>query len=605
MSRDSRAAPQTTPTADSQADNAPAVCAAATGANPSSMAPTRIVGARTILAYLTGTVAILALIGADLRPAPIYHTKDWRADDSYVYVTSSQPLRFECDTPGRFPIAIWIPLTFRKDAQSLTLHISDAADGRELARRALRRRDYEVVRFRAPDRPVSRMRMEFSSEVPNEDRAPGLLWTRHPPPADATVIHGGRVIKDIGPVMIFFYSWPTRWLLVLWPMSAFAFAAAWKNERRTPSFLIAAALAATAASALLWQQDYTLHAAHRDADDYARMAQVYADYVVKPESRAGNANWIDHWAGTHNSLACVLMAGPIILGVPAWAAYLQLNALCGFGCLALLYDALRRGVGVSARAALLATAAGATHLIMIRSFARAVTDVFGLFFLMLMLWALLTRMRVLSRASHILHALLFFALPLARPQCVGYLPALVVGAGCADVVRERRVGWNTALRLALTFVPPALLLLTMYWAFDWRENVATMLRAKARFVGASTPYQFGFAILNALQGLPLFWLFGLRRWREPRIAVFVVWIVYYLALMIVARSPFWGRHFLPLWPATFALVAVGLDSLRGVPLRLGAVFVLLFCVTNVAAVVYQVMQYRVLPDTLRMLINSS
>lgn len=555
--------------------------------------------------YLAGSAAVLALIGGDRRPAPIYRSKDWRGENRYLYVPARLPVRFECDLQGRFPSAIWIPLTFQNDPRTLTLQISDALDGQTLAQRTLPRRDYAVVRIRPPDRPVKRIRLEFSSEVEHKDRAPGLLWARHPPPADATVTVGGTLVEGAGPVMMFFYPWPTRWLLVLWPLSAMAFASAWKDERRTPHFIVAVALAATAASALLWQQDYTLHAAHQDADDYARTAQIYADYVLKPETRAVNANWIDHWSGTHNSLACVLMAGPIMLGVPAWAAYLQLNALCGFGCLVLLYDMLRRNLGVSAHAALLATAAGAAHVIMIRSFARGVTDVFGLFFLMLMLWALLTRTRVLSRASYLLHALLFLALPLARPQCVGYLPALVVGAGCADVVRERRVRWGMALRLALTFVPPALLLAAMYWAFDWQENVATMFRAKARFVGASTPYFFCFAILNALQGLPLLWLFGLRRWREPRIAFFVVWILYYLTLIIAARSPFWGRHFLPLWPATFSLAAVGLDALRGVSQRLGAVYVLLFCMTNVAAVAYQITQYRLVPETLRMLINSS
>jgi hypothetical protein len=331
-----------------------------------------------------------------------------------------------------------------------------------------------------------------------------------------------------------------------------------------------------------------------------------ARYIGEPEQRAEIREWYRDYPHATTSLAPALLALPTALGVPVILSYLELSALAGFLSLLVLYRILRVELEFADRIALLATTAFGCHLLMLRSFARPVTDVFGLLLVLLTLWLLLRRLRGDARAEEIALSALLFCHPLARPQGFGYWPFVALAVLACDWWRAgRRPNWSAAIAAQLRiFLPPLLILAGLYLYFDWFHNVELMLAKAKRFQIISTPRMFAESLIGIAQLLPLLWLAASARLRSPAFLLWLAWLGFNLAMIAAVRAPFWMRHFLPVLPVFFVLTAAGFEGVRGGRRNAALALLALLVVYNVSLTVYQIYQSGPLSPALATFIST-
>jgi len=459
---------------------------------------------------------------------------------------------------------------------------------------------------------VRALRIRFSSNARRAERAPRLVWAESAPGFGAEVSVGGiavdraEALPNTGPLMLVQYRWPTRALLWLWPLLIAPFAWAWREPRGAMSFFALLALVATVTSVLLWQRDYSRLAAHIDADQYAKNANTMARYIGEPEERAEIREWYRDYPHATTSLAPALLVLPTLLGAPVIVSYLELSALAGFLSLLVLYRILRVELEFEERVALLATTVFGCHLLMLRSFARPVTDVFGLLLVLLTLWLLVRRLRGDVRVEEIALSVLLFCHPLARPQGFGYWPFVALAVLACDWWRAgRRPEWRAVVTAQLRiFLPPLLLLAGLHLYFDWFHNVELMVAKAKRFRIGSTPRLFAESLIGIVQLLPLLWLAARERLRSPAFVLWLTWLGFNLAMVVAVRAPFWMRHFLPVLPVLFVLTAAGLEKVRGGRRNAALALLALLVVYNVSMTVYQIHQSGPLPPALAAFIST-
>ena len=133
-----------------------------------------------------------------------------------------------------------------------------------------------------------------------------------------------------------------------------------------------------------------------------------------------------------------------------------------------------------------------------------------------------------------------------------------------------------------------MLLAALYLHFDWQHNVGLMLAKAQRFRLHSTPEFFLKSLAGCVQLVPLLWLRAVEKRREPSVALWPGWLAYGVLLLILARAPFWLRHFLPVLPAVFVLAAVGLDRMPGRERRLAYALLLVTAAANIGATAWQI-----------------
>ena len=114
----------------------------------------------------------------------------------------------------------------------------------------------------------------------------------------------------------------------------------------------------------------------------------------------------------------------------------------------------------------------------------------------------------------------------------------------------------------------------------------------------------GTSLVGCLHWLPLLWWPARARLRDPRVALWAVWGVYVIALLVVVRAPYWPRHFLPALPSVFVLTGLGLDALQGRQRRLGASLLIVSALFGLAITLWQVHSMVALPGWLAGLVRS-
>jgi hypothetical protein len=545
--------------------------------------------------FLLVSVALLGWLRSDLRPAPLYRTQAPHERTPLVPVTrgNAVELRVELPRPAQ---SLLIPVGWKEGQLPMRISVRSDANGDELLQRSVSESGTSRLDLPARAAPVRALRIRFSSAARNARQAPRLVWAEGAPGLGAEVSVGGvevdrvEVLPDTGPMMLVEYPWPTRSLLWLWPLLVLPFVRAWREPRRAVGFFALLALLAALTSVLLWQRDYSRKAVHIDADLYASSAISMAHYITEPARRAEIREWYRNYPHASTSLAPALLVLPTILGAPVIVSYLELSALAGFLSLLVLYRILRVELRFEDRVALLATTVFGCHLLMLRSFARPVTDVFGLVLVLLTLWLLLRRLRGADRAGEIALSVLLFCHPMARPQGFAYWPFVALAVLACDWWRAgRRPDWRAAITAQLRiFLPPLLLLAGLYLAFDWLHNVELMMAKAKRFRINSTPRMFAESLIGIVQLLPLLWLAAKERLRSPAVLLLLAWLGFNLALIVAVRAPFWMRHFLPILPVLFVLTAAGLERLRGGRRNLALGLLALLVVYNVSLTVYQI-----------------
>jgi hypothetical protein len=561
--------------------------------------------------FLLASVALLGWLRSDLRPAPLYRTQSPHERVPAVLVSQASPVELRMELP-RPAESLLIPVGLGEGRLPLRISVLSAASGEELVQRVVSNSGLTRLDLPASAASERALRIRFASAAQHAERAPRLVWAESAPGFGAEVSVGGiavdrvEMLPNTGPVMLVQYRWPTRSLLWLWPLLILPFAWAWREPRGAMSFFALLALAAAITSILLWQRDYSRRAVHIDADQYAKNASNMARYIGEPEQRAEIREWYRDYPHAATSLAPALLALPTMLGVPVIMSYLELSALAGFLSLLVLYRILRVELEFADRIALLATTAFGCHLLMLRSFARPVTDVFGLLLVLLTLWLLVRRLRGDGRAEEIALSALLFCHPLARPQGFGYWPFVALAVLACDWWRAgRRPDWRAATTAQLRiFLPPLLLLAGLYLYFDWFHNVELMLAKAKRFQIISRPRMFAESLIGIVQLLPLLWLAARARLRSPAFLLWLAWLGFNLAMIAAVRAPFWMRHFLPVLPVLFVLTAAGLERVRGGLRNAALALLALLVVYNVSLTVYQIYQSGPLPPALATFIST-
>ena len=532
--------------------------------------------------FLTGAfflcaMVALAVVWLDRRPAPLFQDQFTHPDARAVALVRGRPLELVISVLER-PSVLRIPFWIDGDRKPAAVQIAALDPGSESAIVT------EVIQTELAELPVPKggrqdapLKVLITTEATHSDSRPRLLWSAEPPREAIEARYGGTPISEIeglpstGPLLLAEYAWPSRWLLILWLMVAGW--AVWTKGRGSAAWgvlLVGVALAASVSSALLWQRDYTRRAPHLDADGYAESARQMAGFLGDSDQRPRVAAWYRAYPHATTQLLPALLAPWVLLGVPASYAFMLLSALACW--LALL--GIRRvgldGLGFSEPLAVGVAVAFACHPLVLRTFARPITDGLGMLLVIWTLWLLIRRMKGPGNWDEAWLALLVLAHPLARPQGFAYWPFIAVAFIVAD--RVRRGAWPGIGAIAVSaskiFLPAVFVLSIFYWQFDWWHNVDLMLAKARRFRIDSTLRDFVDSCLGVILLLPL--LFFLRRsefrrpWRlDPSIALLLAWVLYAVATLVAVRAPFWLRHFLPALPAVYWLAGAWIQGLSG------------------------------------------
>ncbi len=528
-------------------------------------------------------VALTAWMNAERLPPAIYPTPNPHPALGISPVLASTPL--EVRIPLERPVSR-VHLPVLTDAERAALQVVVRPWSKGAARRpGPRLAEVEVMRsgvvaidLGPMDGDETGIALSIESEAIAPESAPSVMWSERPPLTGILVRRAEQPLSAFprlpatGPLFVLEYRWPMRSALLAWLGLPLLFALAWQSPRHTALFLAALSLAAALTSGLLWQRDYSRRSAHFDADAYGRSAHWIAKAIAEPRGGAGwegaRAYFADHPHAT-TTLVPALVALPVLVGTPVMAGYAGVTALAGLASLLVFRAILQRQLALDHRLVLLMTTAFATHQLVLRSFARPITDGFGLLLVLVTLFVLVERVRAHGSRSDLLLGALVLAHALGRPQGLGYWPFVAVAAMAADWVREgSRPDWTRWIGSQLRiFVPPLALLGLLYTGFGWLDNIELMMAKAARFRMSSTAGRLFTAMAGTLQLWPLMWLPLSRpaptdRGRTaPVIALWAAWLVYAVALLVVVRAPFWLRHFLPALPAALVLAAAGIGRL--------------------------------------------
>jgi hypothetical protein len=550
---------------------------------------------RSVLGRLTPTAAFAALISAlvaamaaDFRPPPVYQVFDPHPDRPEQAVLRDGPVALVLDLRGPMPTGLTLPVIVPSAGLPLAIRLRDPQSGRLIAQRTVTRTGTADLDLTGIPAPFGRLRLELESQASTPDRAPRVRWSKRGPQVPYSSTIAGQP-EDSGPLLRLHYPWPSRRWLWLWPLAGVAFILAAAREDWTPVFIVAVSLCAGATSVLLWQQDYSWRHPHSDPDRYGLATRVLADALTRPETRADAAAFFRSYPHAHTALGPGLLSLPVALGAPLPEAYLVASALCGFASVALFFRLLRRRLEVPHPFALVGLAIFSCHLLMLRSFARPITDVFGLLLVLLLLDLILARLASVTLRDDVILSALLLAHTLARPQGIGYVPWFAAAAVFADARREGRLDPTRAFHtLARLLVGPLFVLAALFATFGWAHNVGLMLRKAAVFREDYAPGRFVASLTGTLQLFPLTWAAAGRSLVDWRIGLLASWACWAVGLLVAAQAPFWMRHFLPLLPAVAGLSAV---AIAGAPPRLRSGLValaLLACAGNIAAVIHQI-----------------
>ncbi|MFO0984707.1 MAG: hypothetical protein U1E76_23785 [Planctomycetota bacterium] len=538
------------------------------------------------IAMLVSTVAIGALMALDFRPRPAYG--DLKNPESPPYAVSrDRPMALELRLPMA-PEGLLVPVEVQ--APGLPLQVTLVAEDRD-ARASFEIGGRGPSFLKVPPTVAStRLRVEFRSDAEDPLLAPQLERSNQPPDPDLVrrVELAGAPIEGRGPLLLVTYPWRSRSGWLVWLLVAPALFFALRRERRLRELVIVLGIAVMVTSVLLWQRRYSQDVNHWDADDYGKCAAAFATLLTDPGGRDAARAWLRDYPHAHTALAPLLMSLPIALGLRRDLVYVVFSGLCGFASLVVFHRLLRLRLELSHRASTLALVGFACHLLMLRTFARPVTDGCGLLLTLSTLDLLLARLTAASRASTAALAALMLLHALARPQGLAYLPFVALATVACDWRRKRRFDARACLGVLLGLcLPAAAVLSALYFGLGLTHNIELMLRKAEDYRDASVFKYFVACVIGLVQLWPILWLGRDRRPLASRWWILIAWSVYYVAMLIAVRAPFWPRHFLPVLPVVIAWSARGLEPARPALRRMGALLVATLSGANIAFAIVQ------------------
>jgi hypothetical protein len=356
----------------------------------------------------------------------------------------------------------------------------------------------------------------------------------------------------------------------------------------TASGLAAAVSAAAGAawlSLLWWRTETDRWIGHYCPDGYCAYADRLRAALLGggPAARRELADFVATYLHAHNPVAPLLQAPLAGLTPHPLLAYMLVSTAASlFACLALRCLLIRAGVGSPWLLALL-PAALATHVLVLRAFARPMTDALGMAATLAALWAL-DRERERPTAGRAL--LLFAAQLVGLSTRVSFIPVLGMPALAALAAPGPGAGrLRAAVRAALLFglLPGAVFLaghaslgtlhLDMVWAFAHREE----------FVRDHTWRRALTSLTVALQGYAVVLAAGASaaHWRSPAVRLHILWIALYLAFLGLGGGSLQPRYFLPIVPSVLLAAAPALAELEARRPWNARALVLGFVVANV------------------------
>ena len=532
--------------------------------------------------FAAAALAIVWGVSRDLRPGPLYATTTFR---DWLPIVRDGAVVLEWSSPAA-PSRILLPVV-TDGPEPLRVRLVDAASRLELAAWTLDSRGDDdppaLLPVPASGRSPRRLRLELSSNADDDARAPRVAWASNRLGGKASI--GDDEQADRGPLVVVEYPWPTSALVWLWALVPIA----WLVEARKPRGIalpVALGVAALATSLLLWQRDYVRVFAHWDADDFGTYASWLARWVTTPGDRAAAADWFARYLHAHNPLGPVLVATGIAAGAPTHLAYAGVSTACSFASLLLVRRILASGLGLSPVAVAAGLTLYGTHVIVVRAFARPVTDALGEVLTVGTLALLLDRLRRPVPGQLVGLALLNVLHPLARPQGLAFIPFVTAATLAIDARTPTDRPVPAVLRaVAVLAVLPVAVVLGLFVAFDWWDNARALHDTIGRYAAWSTADNLALTLLLTLQLLPLYWVAAGRALRSPASLLLLAWTAYYVAMLVVVRAPFWARHFLPIVPSAVILTAMGLDAARGRARTFALALAAALSAANVAALV--------------------
>jgi hypothetical protein len=538
----------------------------------------------TVCVFSLLSAAAIWLLGTDLRPPPLYRTM---AAARALTVVRGADVRIEF-TPPRAPRAILLPAAIATSSVPLRVDVTEATTGRALAHLMVEASGTAIAEFLRLPRPGHLLRVRLSSEAEAAAQAPRVFQSREAPAFDAVATHGAALLAGSGPLLLLEYPWRSQHVLWFWCALSPLLWAAWRSARWAPSALVAIGLCATMTSHLWWQYDYTRHFGHRDADQFGRYATTLTRYVTEPVSRPAGRVWFRSYDHAHTPLGPVALTPPLAVGLPIEFVYPWLTSVWSMASLALLFDLLRRRLGLPCAVAAGAVIFTCSHILIVRMFARPVTDALGFLLTIASLHLVLARVGGAGRRNTVALGILNLMHALARPQGIALVPIFTLLALVGDWWRRGRLSLSEVLgRGAALAGPPLLILGAMFLFFGWIENLQAFLAERPLFRRWSTIADFRASAVVLVQLLPVCWLPVWRRRGDPRLRLLLLWMASYLSLLVAARAPFWGRHFLPVLPAIVAVTTVGVHEMQGHTRRAAVALLLFLATANVAAVATQ------------------
>ncbi len=484
--------------------------------------------------------------------------------------------------------AIYLPM-LRDDLAKVQMKIRNLTKGVELKTSTFKNREFGPKTWTPNNEAGDRIRIEL---VWKPAKHPSILRTEHPPKIEMHRSATGQVELDFVPIFLAQFDWPTQHLVWLWIAVLGVFAAALRRRESWISQIFWGLLVAAAAitSLLFWQQSYSVLSASIDPDGYQKYGTALRDYILQPGERERLAGWMhESYAHTYVALVPVVLALLGLLGLPMQLAYIFVVALSSLGTLALVLRIGRDAFGLNFRILLGAGLLFATHLAVLKSFARPSTDMPGVFAVTAMLAMLLWRLREVDRRQLWLAPLLGIALALVRPPG----PAYVVFFGFAWVVidwlREKRL--RLPVRLGTGFIVagiPGIVFLALYALCGWESNLALAMKKKEEFESISTLTEFLICLPALLQFLPLAW-FAIRAkdgFERRAIVLLAAWAVFFGLLLTATKAPFMVRLLLPVLPALALLTMLGMRRLDERAPRLLYPAIGAIAAVNVAIAVY-------------------
>ena len=555
---------------------------------------------RLWLLFVPLAVLIVSLLALDFQPVPIYPSKS--RDAEMIPCPASNPLIATMRLPSRR--LEYIEFYARIQLAPLKVVAENASNDTILAQAVFRQSGKLQLPFPSAG-GIRKLRLRFTSDSANPARVPLLVAAKDSPIWDIKL----KPLDSGNPLMIFHFGWISihaLWIWLLIPVGAWL---AWKKPGWMGGYLVLLAVCAMIGSILLWQRNYLAYYGHWDADGYGDCAEHLANFLTNAEPIETTRQFLRDFPHSATALGPALISLPIALGAPPIPTYLVFSALCGFGSLLLFLRILQRHLRVSHPLVVVGVTLFALHWLQVRSFARPITDEFGMLIVMAMLMLLIWRCEERTPIQSFWLSALIFIMPLARPQGISYVPFLLAAVLAVDCWREKELAVGKRLMEAARLAAiPGLLFAALFLGFDWGHNIQLSFQKLENFKTGMKPLFSRFAVFAALQWLPLVVLWAKREtFRRPAIVLLAAWICFYSAMLLAVRAPMIARHFIPLLPALIALCVTAIEDNRsrrfaGIPWLL----MILLCILNVASIVFQIVSTspNTAPATLRALTTS-